>query len=155
MHSSYYTLTYTLSLVKSAYYQGVIPADFTPRVVKNPATLEISQPVLDLYSPAVYQLKAVFQDNSSPCHKITRVYSFELNHILTSFVVDMPYTFTMGENLAININTITPILPTFAMKEVFLIICKPMSPNNLITDLLTCTKISGFPASTQPFVGSC
>lgn len=151
-NSVYYTATYTLTLVKSAYYNGAIPADFTPRVVKNPATLEISQPVLDFYSPGVYELKAVFQDNSSPCHKITRKYNFELSHILTSFVVDMAYTFTMGESLIININTITPMLPTLAMKRVFLILCKPLAPNNLITDLLSCNPISVFPGNTQAFV---
>ena len=153
-NSLYYSVTYKLMLVSSPYYSGVppLPLDMSTLVVTDPSSLQISQPVLDLYSPGVYELNAVFQDSSSLCHKINRTYKFELNHILTSFVVDMDYTFTMGEDLAFQITTITPILPTFALKEVYLILCVPQVPNNQITDPLTCIKIAGFPNSTKAFV---
>lgn len=153
-NSGFYFVAYTLKLVSSPYYIDAppLPLDMSSLISYDTVTLQISQPVLDLYSPGVYELNAVFQDSSSLCHKINRTYTFELNHILTSFVVDMDYTFTMGEDLKLQITTITPILPTFAMKEVYLILCVPQIPNNQITDPLICTKIIGFPTSTKPFV---
>jgi hypothetical protein len=141
-NSLQFTALYTLSLVSSPYYPAEYSKDFSSRLVINPTTLQILQPVLSLYSPAVYKLSAVYEDKNSPCHKIKRSYTFEFKHILTSFIPKMSYTFTMGENLVIDVTTITRILPTLGIRRVDLDLCVPKIPNNQITDPLSCSLIA-------------
>jgi hypothetical protein len=137
-----FSVSYTLKLVSSKLYPNSIPVDFSSMLSVDSSTLAITQPVLDFYSPAVYELSAIYQDKKSTCHKIKRKYTFELKHILTSFIPKMSYTFTMGESLVIDVTTITRILPTHGIRSVDLNLCVPNIPNNKITDPLSCSLIS-------------
>ena len=117
---------------------------FTGALVSDPGSRFISQPITDFFSPGKYKLKAVYNQLSSDCHKVTREYFFDFVHIQTSFAVGIGTTFTVRDTILIDITSITTLLPAYFLKRIEVDLCLPLKPSNQPTDPLACTPLVFF-----------